>query len=144
MLDDWYVSDEEEDRVLFKKLEERGISFEEYEEEQRMENLQYELCQAKQQALVELRKAEEAIKKAHESVGKYACAIGDNEDFDLIDPDFLADLTAKTASLGTYSQWIAGEVEEMEECRKLQKPIPTLTPITETCRTLNRELWEAA
>ena len=141
MLDDWYVSDEDEDRALLKKLEERGISFEEYEEEQRMEDLEYDLCNYKQQALIELRKAEEAIKKAYDAVGKYACAINEDETFDLIDPDFLADLTLRTENLGTYSQWITEEKEEMNECRKLCETIPEVKPITTEVYRINKAAW---
>ena len=141
MLDDWYVSDEDEDRALLKKLEERGISFEEYEEEQRMEDFEYDLCNYKQQALIELRKAEEAIKKAYDAVGQYACAINEDETFELIDPDFLADLTLRTENLGTYSQWITEAKEEMDECRKLYETIPELKPITTEVYKINKAAW---
>lgn len=111
------------------------------EEKLKMEDLEYDLCNYKQQALIELRKAEEAIKKAYDAVGKYACAINEDETFELIDPDFLADLTLRTENLGTYSQWITEEKEEMNECRKLCETIPEIKPITTEVYQINKAAW---
>ena len=106
-----------------------------------MEDLEYDLYKYKQQALIELKNAEEAIKKAYDAVGKYACAINEDETFELIDPDFLADLTLRTENLGTYSQWITEEKEEMNECRKLCETIPELKPITTEVYKINKAAW---
>lgn len=73
------------------------------------------LFNTKMNALAELRKAQDAIGKAHDYVAEYNTELDCNVAEELIDRDFLNDVFRTVQGINIYTQWICEEKGAMEQ-----------------------------
>ena len=89
----------------------------EREEEQRsieMEELSEKLFNIKQNALAELRKAQDSIREAYNCVAEYNSEIDFNGAEELIDLTFLDEVSRKVLEVERYTQWTTEEKAALE------------------------------
>lgn len=98
-----------EGKAYFAMLERRGITEEEYEKEIKMEELAEKLFEIKQRALRELKKAQDSIREAHNCVAEYNTEIDFNGAEELIDMNFLDEISRKVQEVETYTRWTVDE-----------------------------------
>ena len=87
------------------------------EEEKRsieMEELSEKLFNIKQNALAELRKAQDSIREAYNYVAEYNSEIDFNCADELIDMTFLDEITRKVLEVERYTQWTTEEKAALE------------------------------
>ena len=95
----------------------RDIEEYEAEEEKRrieMEELSEKLFEIKQNALAELRKAQDSIREAYNYVAEYNSEIDFNGADELIDMTFLDEVSRKVLEVERYTQWTTEEKAALE------------------------------
>ena len=103
-----------EEKAYFAMLDRRGITEKEYEREIEMEELSEKLFNIKQNALMELRKAQDSIREAYNYVAEYNSEIDFNAAEELIDMNFLDEVSRKVQEVERYTQWTIEEKAPVE------------------------------
>ena len=103
-----------EEKAYLDMLDRRGITAEEYEREIEMEELSEKLFNIKQNALAELRKAQDSIREAYNCVAEYNSEIDFNGAEELIDMTFLDEVSRKVLEVERYTQWTTEEKAALE------------------------------
>lgn len=103
-----------EEKAYFAMLDRRGITEKEYEREIEMEELSEKLFNIKQNALMELRKAQDSIREAYNCVAEYNSEIDFNAAEELIDMNFLDEVSRKVQEVEQYTQWTTEEKTALE------------------------------
>ena len=103
-----------EEKAYLDMLDRRGITAEEYEREIEMEELSEKLFNIKQNALAELRKAQNSIREAYNYVSEYNSEIDFNGAEELIDMTFLDEVSRKVLEVERYTQWTTEEKAALE------------------------------
>ena len=80
----------------------------------KMESLELKLFNIKENALKELRKAQDSIKEAYEYIAEYNSEIDFNCAEELIDRNFLDEFSRKMQEVELYSQWATEERVALE------------------------------
>ena len=84
------------------------------EREIKMQELSEKLFNIKQNALAELRKAQDSIREAYNYVAEYNSEIDFNCAEELIDMTFLDEITRKVLEVERYTQWTTEEKAALE------------------------------
>lgn len=103
-----------EEKAYFDMLDRRGITEREYEREIEMQELSEKLFEIKQNALRELRKAQDSIREAYNYVAEYNSEIDFNGAEELIDMTFLDEVSRKVLEVERYTQWTTEEKAALE------------------------------
>lgn len=103
-----------EEKAYFDMLDRRGITEREYEREIEMQELSEKLFNIKQNALAELRKAQDSIREAYNYVAEYNSEIDFNGADELIDMTFLDEVSRKVLEVERYTQWTTEEKAALE------------------------------
>lgn len=103
-----------EEKAYFDMLDRRGITEREYEREIEMQELSEKLFEIKQNALKELKKAQDSIREAYNCVAEYNSEIDFHGAEELIDMTFLDEVSRKVLEVERYTQWTTEEKAALE------------------------------